>query len=1180
MDEFNNKLLLKELAANKEALLLEIEKTEGYVLHNMEQSQVFPPVDFLLEPLNILSLNFLIKNYKLSKDQFLLVNKALRNGSKSSNLISLSELDIEEFIVSKNLLPENVILSKEIINKHARGDFLAQYDLDEYSTDRIVRASLDAMDVDTILSLNEEFLLTNQDHLQNAHAKFSDPRYKALVLSLAKKEPENLTVHNFKNFPFTLEDLPVLKEILKRDNRGFATKYDSLPSSAKALISNVEYLSYVHSDYESFTLAEIKTNKAHIQTLLLAKYKESKRSLWSFLLDLDISLENFKEIIDLPMLTQLTEGPKDYSMRQSHRDSQDSREKVAYLNRLALVYTTKNTQKVISEGKLDLSDDLYAVTQFFERYDKSDEAEEFKKEIENYYLTVLPICFKTANRKETRHIYIERLIKGPQLEFAKKFCQANPSVNLLYFLLSHYHKTSQNKGYDSLAPALTSLIELVGSYIEPKFRKSLYKHFDFSSTNKIVKYLKEKISPSLPASSTSSSPSNSGPKLYNPMSQENNFLNFENLNIDEIEDVEALLLFSVEFRRRVLKNKLAISNSVVSQLMYRLEPSSPVHEFLKSYGPQQLALIKSSPELVSTITSHPLGSTILPPPSEAEEEESFKEILNIIDKIEVRRKAEVRHKEKLKKQKPGSSDSSYYYDKEKSALQSDLRNKTNGLSFKFLSKKISQLLKARNFAALAELSLKGEHSQLIANYIEALKFNDLAECININGFIKILLSFKSENHIPTLRFAAMPTQEKMKIAVSLLKHFDKPTNILHLFGNKDQEFNKSFVINYGYNELFYSYSVLCNESAYSRTAKVDALITSRYTPQEILSAYLNLEKNEGFYANMDVNAHQYQLYRSNFELNKENYLKMLELAKAHPKLYIALLHHDTLCHLETIPEGENNTRISEEKRGHAQFNAHVDIDIVIQGIKEALKASSDAKREYYEGDAEESEMEINKSRQIVNKKLVMESINPVFYASYYRQPSQANPGQDDYLSDMPPANIKKMLTFFLNETPYLLMGLHAFGPYTKLEEHIAQHFGDYIDTTRSSKDIIDSILFPDDNHRPEIFSTQQDSRFADYIVAVVSGMINMFLAQGKMDEVNYIIHVLAQAEFINNSVNYDYRYNAKGKRKNQEIVEFLNDNEKIKELLEVPKSKILIDKILDFKDEPVLISTPRKSNRI
>ena len=96
LKELSNKTYLQSLLNDKEKLNAEIEKTGGYVLYLMEQENLFPKKEDLLEKENIFALNFILKHYELEKSEIKKLRKYFSDHSTKGNQVTNEVLTLEE----------------------------------------------------------------------------------------------------------------------------------------------------------------------------------------------------------------------------------------------------------------------------------------------------------------------------------------------------------------------------------------------------------------------------------------------------------------------------------------------------------------------------------------------------------------------------------------------------------------------------------------------------------------------------------------------------------------------------------------------------------------------------------------------------------------------------------------------------------------------------------------------------------------------------------------------------------------------------------------------------------------------------------------------------------------------------------------------------------------------------
>lgn len=277
LKKINNKEYLKKLSTGSVQELNEmIDKTHGFVLYLMQINSIIPDKDKIMgdiKNINLLSLNFLLKNYTLNKQEKAVISKYFYN---VSNVLSVDDLDVNDFlerVKNYDSLPEDYLLDYDIIYNN-------QIVLNESEDNTLVsilknscsRYSFTKEQILSLTELDDYYLL----EILNKKHYLSEPQLKQRYLNILLKSVghRNIDVQDLKNISFTQEDKAVVNKLAKHFVRHIEYEkiksidgLGALVSAVDCTKSNLKNLKFVEMNEEnikelrkSFSFSSILNN--------------------------------------------------------------------------------------------------------------------------------------------------------------------------------------------------------------------------------------------------------------------------------------------------------------------------------------------------------------------------------------------------------------------------------------------------------------------------------------------------------------------------------------------------------------------------------------------------------------------------------------------------------------------------------------------------------------------------------------------------------------------------------------------------------------------------------------------------------------------------------------------------------------------------------------------------------
>lgn len=216
LKSINNKEYLKQLSVGSVQELNDmIEKTHGFVLYLMQINSIIPDKEKIMgdiKNINLLSLNFLLKNYTLNKQEKAVISKYFYN---VTNILSVDDLDVEDFLERvKNYdnLPENYLLDYDTIYNN-------QVVLNE-SEDSTLVSILKNSSLKYKFTKEQILALTELDsyyllEILNEKHYLSEPQLKQHYLNFLLKSVGHtkIYINDLKNISFASEDKAIVDKL-------------------------------------------------------------------------------------------------------------------------------------------------------------------------------------------------------------------------------------------------------------------------------------------------------------------------------------------------------------------------------------------------------------------------------------------------------------------------------------------------------------------------------------------------------------------------------------------------------------------------------------------------------------------------------------------------------------------------------------------------------------------------------------------------------------------------------------------------------------------------------------------------------------------------------------------------------------------------------------------------------
>lgn len=1187
LKELNNKNYLQSLLNDKEQLNAEIEKTGGYVLYLMEQENLLPKKEDLLEQENVFALNFILKHYELEKAEIKKLKKYFSDHSSKGNQVTNEVLtleEVEDYLIEEKKLNRNTILPLDILNKYVK-EIDRQYYIDEYNMNHIMDSSIKKLTKEEILSLNKEFLLENISVFNVKPGYFSDDKYNALYKELliekAQNENKKLEINNFRNYHFKENDKEFLDQLLINSSHRYNTPtYGELSSieGFTKLISKLEYFDkFGYKDVNDFTTQEFDDNIEIIRARWLQAFNEEKDRYYknfNNFINFNASPSRFEKIFSLDYLSEVLDNIAEYHEHSMSRDDSESKDKMTHIERQLLSYAIKNKDNIEKLTKLELSSMYRNIYHDYDHDRHKLENESYKNDIAVFYLEVTPKLMHSDYMKEFLGYSTDYIVNEYSADVMLELAQSHPSVNLFALLAKSYNNNKKNFTswkWGAAKKTLEKALNEVAKHIEPEDTKLIAKYYDAPVSKLIVR------------------------KNDANNNSENNILNYKDIAFEKLVENEFRTKFvfdlKKDFREMILKEKKELPEDVVFSILRNAEDDATALKFIKDYVKIHRENILKNDKLVKAISRNEKNNEILSLNNKDRQEHVFVEW---ITKLQQKNQLE-KEQEALKKTfKKMPSDGYYHSEEEEEELLAklpkeekekrqkvdqlyeqvqQLRKETaellENLSHDFFNEKIIKLVKERNFDDVKLMKEASNHSlEYFYQYVSQLDFNELLKNIENDSFRSLIVNAINYDNKTAFKFNNYSERENTILAEMLMDEFPKdPLKITYFFMPKNRDFVKEFSIKNCPKEIFYSYKLRAKESiSYNLKKDEDPedgiLVRTPYTVEQIWRAYRNLDKKEGFFSYMDVNAGFDHSFNANFKNDEEGYLALLEKAKEDPKFYAALCNSSIIDDFAKKLEDKSKERQTRDELSNEYVAKVFDINILAKGIKQILK---DMKNASYEHEESESKF---------NRKLANQTIHRVYHLTHYEEYDSSYGRNGTYHTNLSQEQIDTIFHAVWEEAPLLFLSLYHVGT-QNMAEYVEKNFDKLMNTHYYSAN---ELLYTNDKIKNEYFGVDP-SKGLDHghnitVEKFIHAMIDYYTIEGKKEELDHMSYLLQQKKFFEDELSYDYKY--KANQGNSLIIDYMSEKDDMQNKVYTTTRKFFLEQALSNKE----ITNKPKSRKI
>lgn len=1227
-----NKEQLKALVDNKEQLLQEIITSKGFVLDRMKEEEIVPPLEWLLESINVFNIKFISENYKLKSEQWAMLNNFVNNDYSQKSRKSWTDEEVEDALINNIPIGTLALLSVKQINQFT-AQIQAQEELDDSEIGHVLRRSLGKMNESEVMGLNQTFLkeyvtlIGEQAHL--FHSKEFKEFYKNLIYDLKKKPSINL----FISYQFEKEErdflIKLLDNVKRNSDYGWDSEYEeySRIRGFTEIIDKYEFFQrYQKNNLTVFTDGEVEKNADFFRSeLLKVESIYNRYHPFSYFIKYKMSFQQFKTIVDEGFIENwmknISDGGKiidgfiDYFDAEYDHSLVDKRYHLANILLKAFA-----DNKEIKEGvRFRDHVSLYSMLSLYieivnEKYSPVHGTEsllpEIKESMKRIFDDVLPRNITNENIQILLNNN-ERFFGKENLEFTQGFFANNPSINGFILLLNAYQKNSKAYFYNGNHREYMDLLveKIIVNYHESllkvedkKERKSnqnaIHIVLDyFLNTEKlkddpVLKELLKKTPQSLFASKTEMIESNT------------NFLNYEKIDLSSIDRELWSTIYEMrpDFKDYIIKNKIEVPLRLLSFCLNQSENDENTR-FLAEYVKIHREVISQNEELVNKFLANPRQAEIYPVDNNELYEKSYADIRILIGRIYV-----TEEKQQILRGYYPNMDIDYsrektsfppinlakfnenmdlpekmtktevkslfldFYEKEKS-LRKDLEKYKGLLSYGFVTSKMEELLSKRDFQSIElikEYRLNYNNS-VVVNYVNNLNFNDLMTNLDDPSFVKLLKGQLDYDKNTDIKFGSFSYDENMKLATKLLDLYrDKESRsqygFLYFFKQEDRLFIKEFAINNMPEKIFYGWDFLPEQS---QTYKPSNFIVGNYSKEQIYEAFQNMEKREGFFSEMDVNAKfdnffNYALFPENNRRGRgskgvsyDTFKDFLDYVKSKDDILYAVLAYARIWE-----DGLDFGRAYKDEANNAFFNENFDFDQVLRGLDKIIQKMENRRDKYDE----------NSISETVNSKIASYCITAVVHNTYYENyGDNGNIRNGDYNSSTSDEDTLKLMKFLFERAPMHFVERHVFGKAKDPVSYFQQHIDEFYGFEKIKNFLLPNAQVDTEYLRVDDERSEQRKRLLDYTKVI----INTAVERKDYQVVGLIKHMVEQHKFLNKELNYRMM-NKAYEGVTTMFLDVVAQDPYICAVLEKAKLQMNLDETLTTKEVPVR----RRANKI
>lgn len=1166
MDKYNIEELEK-IAGNEIMLKKAIKDTNGKIFFHLGQHSILPKIEYLMNNINQYSLNFISKNYQLSTEQKKILKDYFSNEANFSAEFKLTDLEIIDYLKNGTQLPNNTILSPDIINKYFI-HFKKQTKIDEYNFGCTIGESVKLLELNEIMNLNDNFL-RNYYYVMNECPKyFLEPKYKEKYIAFARenalKNNRPLTMRDFRSYIFEHHyenDRKILDEILTTvDSSPFLGRYVDFAklNGACDIVGRYEYFcKYNNYELGSVAEADIIKNKDEIQNILIKKMEKDSHLNLRTIFRLDCSSEKLKLIIDGELFKKLNSANIAITFRAGVTDDAEHVNKYAVflegyvdfiLDNLSFKIKDKDFSgnNYLQNNQIDINLILRELN-FIGSYAA---LEKTKPILKNIYENIIPLVLSNENFTKLQNNGHYYFVTSNSLIALVELTKTAPSINLLNIYAKYLYDIQDKNKYlnweeTKTIKNISNLVDNLAPVLSIQYKKEV---------KQILNKFKIKLKKP-----------NTGIKINeSAIIHQNNFLQYNINAIDVLEEEHVMELFSInnKFQKEIIFNKIKINNDIFVRLLHDM---TNYFDFIKQYTNENLDYIKNNKHLSKIISDHELGVKI---------NKHFGESSHghYLEYQKLSRESNLIRRDEEHTSFDEKSISNYYDRLDISEIpRKKLRENFN---HKFIKDEIEKLIKNKEFYQLYcsfEEETSHSHKDIFKHYLTNIKYSELNLNLDDSYFLRLLQPFLKETRNDkdkNVNIAEYSRDENINIAKKLLKmihgmkindYESRETTIFNLFPEQSlDKFVNKFVCENMPLAMFYCFDL---HPTREKPYYGKRFVRHSFTNKQILEAYEMLENGPGFLSELGANSDFASFFNNNFNSEGEKnldqglnqYLELLDICKnKHKKLYLFLLSRETLTlfsrKLQLVLLDSCKDKIASIDDLNNRFMVdNFNVDTLIDGVNELILNAKDNPQH------QDQPYDNKKS---INYKLLQSSIAKLIYTSYYDRYDENQ--KNIYVSHMNLEDSEKIIEYFFNQSFLFMLTNNKIGCVFDVAEHIIKNFEKFI-TIKNENNIIDMILKPKEHHlidRSCLYNNEYNQTIA---FIYINGLIDYFIKNNDTNKLGYLTYIIDQHQFNNQELRYGQSDVIGIENYDSSVLDFVCSNTTIMEKTRIVKEQFMLD---------------------
>lgn len=1054
-----DKQWLGEVVENRNELLKEIRQSKGFILTRLKEENLMPKLEWLWQDISSYSLMFIIDNYNLPDEAKRELNEYLDESSQ----FKIKEEEVQVATNMQEALEKNIAyptgskLTLDLFLKYRRP--VEALMLNDKNIQAQVNSLLNTLTLEDLSKIDEDFFRRNFSYFKEIRHLMHSVQAKELYKNIANqiqmhvndtndfsRKKQGAAINQFDNYIFNKDEKEFLFEVIRNEEqwrRNFSTV--ERIAGAKELITKEEFFTHFKTDDLSlFSLKETDEFQDLISKTWLKEYLVNEVIALDDLLSKKTTLEQFKTIVTENFIQQLYDANRSFHINEDEQEISERKEKDLIIKKALFNILIKNPDTF--KSNVDIIDFI----NIFEQCDKNNllnADEKFQaKEIMNEKF------HQSLKSEEFFSLYSKNNVYQQSLyDCFINEAENYPSANLLIMMM----KTSSQSAYTGKFTFIQKrqMREVIHQVISKMNDEEVLAISDWMDYSIDIKALVK-----------------DNPKSVN---FSENIMNLNGYHPHKTEEMMNIFLIT-EFEEAAQKfnqEKGTLSAWAINRILNRKDKNRIdfIHDYIAIH-PEAL----EDKELIKAFRKNKDMIQYVQQSAE-EKEKTWAEFFNLVKQCVLLQEKEIeQQKNNLKPVKKFNSDTP-----EIEVLKKTISHYVEEIDIHIFEEKFAHLLKEKqfNFARFIQHSCGFNKSDLlIKEYLKSLDYENWSNNLENPAFIKLAETVLTQDKTNVDTIDIKDEHQAYNLAVLLLKKVSGSSyRLLTSFTQESRDpFIHELIIKHLTKEMFYDFQFQVN----SKPDKGD-LLTKPFSNEQILQAYLKMEKEDSVFKDKDYRANEIMLFAHNFENNELAYHKMIKIAENYPKLYVLLTKG------EIYRDMVDTTEMDNEQAQNAYLVKHFNLDILIEGFKEILE-------DFH-----------NQDRTQINSEVLKKAASTFLSGTYYHVYDKDKGNDPDYASFYNEEQSRQLITMLLENNPLLLQYYSHIGS-LNCSEDVARHYDYYHDIHVMEQ----LMLVP---HYMMMSHFEYQGRFKNYTETLFNGLVDYYIDEEKIEEIHYLLHLANQS---------------------------------------------------------------------